>query len=145
MENPFRCFKTSPEIIRLTVMIYIQYPLSLRQVDYLVFERAIDICYETVRYWWNLFGPIFAAEIHKRLVHSRSYSNWRWHLDEVFVRINGEEDLNAWMMLQGHAVAYRRYSKDYITSEEQAEAETRGIWSGEFTVLWLWRRGERLK
>ena len=71
-------------------MMYVRYPLSLRQVEDLLFERGIDICHETVRFWWNRFGPMFAAEIRKRRVHNRSYSNWRWHLDEVFVRINGE-------------------------------------------------------
>ena len=90
MRNPFRCFNSSPEIIRLTVMMYIRYPLSLRQVEDLLFERGIDICHETVRFWWNRFGPMFAAEIRKRRIHHRLYSNWRWHLDEVFVRINGE-------------------------------------------------------
>ena len=90
MKNPFRYFNSSPEIIRLTVMMYVRYPLSLRQVEDLLFERGIDICHETVRFWWNRFGPIFAAEIRKRRVHHRSYSQWRWHLDEVFVRINSE-------------------------------------------------------
>jgi putative transposase len=90
MNNPFRCFNSSPEIIRLTVMMYIRYPLSLRQVEDLLFERGIDLCHETVRFWWNRFGPLFAAEIRKRRVRHRSYSRWRWHLDEVFVRINGE-------------------------------------------------------
>jgi putative transposase len=90
MKNPFRYFNSSPEVIRLTVMMYIRYPLSLRQVEDLLFERGIDICHETVRFWWNRFGPMFAAEIRRRRVHHRSYSNWRWHLDEVFVRINGE-------------------------------------------------------
>jgi len=77
-------------VIRLTVMMYIRYPLSLRQVEDLLFERGIDICHETVRFWWNRFGLMFAAEIRKRRIHHRFYSNWRWHLDEVFVRINGE-------------------------------------------------------
>jgi len=90
MKNPFRYFNSSPEVIRLTVMMYVRYPLSLRQVEDLLFERGIDLCHETVRLWWNRFGPIFAAEIRKRRVQSHSYSNWRWHLDEVFVRINGE-------------------------------------------------------
>ena len=71
-------------------MMCIRYPLSLRQVEDLLFERGIDICHETVRFWWNRFGPMFAAEIRKRRVDHRSYSQWRWHLDEVFVRINGE-------------------------------------------------------
>jgi putative transposase len=90
MKNPFRYFNSSPEIIRLTVMMYVRYPLSLRQVEDLLFERGIDICHETVRFWWNRFGPIFAAEIRKRRVHRQSYSRWRWHLDEVFVKINGK-------------------------------------------------------
>ena len=90
MNNPFRYFNSSPEVIRLAVMMYIRYPLSLRQVEDIMFERGVDICHETVRYWWHRFGPMFAGEIRKRRVHGRNGSNWRWHLDEVFVRINGE-------------------------------------------------------
>ena len=70
--------------------MYVRYPLSLRQVEDLLFERGIDVCHETVRYWWNRFGPLFAGEIRRRRVGRRNWSNWRWHLDEVFVRINGE-------------------------------------------------------
>ncbi len=91
MKNLFRYFKTSPEIIRLSVMMYIRFPLSLRQVEDLLHERGIDICHETVRAWWNRFGPLFAAEIKKkRSAHIRGAPQWRWHLDEVFMRINGE-------------------------------------------------------
>ena len=77
-------------MIRLAVMMYIRYPLSLRHVDDLLFECGIDICHETVRFWWNRFGPMFAAEIRKWRVQHGSYSCWRWHLDEVFVRIDGK-------------------------------------------------------
>ena len=66
MNNPFRCFNSSPEVIRLAVMLYIRYLLSLRQVEDILFERGIDICHETIRYWWNRFGPMFAAEIRKK-------------------------------------------------------------------------------
>ncbi len=91
MRNPFRYFKTSPDIIRLAVMMYIRFPLSLRQVEDLLHEGGIDISYETVRAWWNRFGPMFAAEIRKkRSASMRGLPQWRWHLDEVFVRINGE-------------------------------------------------------
>jgi putative transposase len=90
MQNPFRYFNSSPAIIRLAVMMYVRFPLSLRQVEDLLSERGIDICHETVRFWWNRFGPLFAAEIRKRRIHLHWHSNWRWHLDEVFVRINGE-------------------------------------------------------
>ena len=89
--NPFRYFKTSPEIIRLAVMMYVRFPLSLRNVEDLLHERGIDICHETVRYWWNRFGPIFAHEIRKKRMHPNpNHSNWKWHLDEVFVKINSE-------------------------------------------------------
>ncbi len=88
--SPFRYFKTSPEIIRLAVMMYIRFPLSLRNVEDLLHERGIDICHETVRFWWHRFGPLFAAEIRKRRVEGMRSSHWRWHLDEVFVKINGE-------------------------------------------------------
>jgi putative transposase len=50
MKNPFRSFNSSPEIIRLMVMMYVRYLLSLRQVEDLMFERGIDICHETVRF-----------------------------------------------------------------------------------------------
>jgi len=91
ISNPFRCFRTSPEIIRLAVMMYVRFPLSLRNVEDLLHERGIDISYESVRFWWNRFGPIFAAEIRrKRVERMRAYSNWQRHLDEVFVKINGE-------------------------------------------------------
>ncbi len=78
-------------MIRLVVMMYVRFPLSLRNVEDLLAERGIDICHETVRLWWNRFGPMFAAEIRrKRVDHMRAYTQWRWHLDEVFVKINGE-------------------------------------------------------
>ena len=90
MCNPFRYFKTSPEIIRLAVMMYVRFPLSLRQVEDLLHERGVDISYETVRAWWNRFGPMFANEINKkRSAAMRGLTQWQWHLDEVFVRING--------------------------------------------------------
>jgi putative transposase len=90
MSNPFRRFNGSPAIIRLAVMMYIRYPLSLRQVEDLLAERGLDLCRETVRFWRDRFGPMFAAEIRKRRVRNRSFCRWRWHLDEVFVKINGE-------------------------------------------------------
>jgi transposase-like protein len=56
----FRFFKTSPEIIRLAVMLYVRFPLSLRNVEDLLHERGIEISHETVWFWWNRFGPMFA-------------------------------------------------------------------------------------
>ena len=90
--DPFRWFDSSPEVIRLVVMMYVRYPLSLRNVEDLLFEHGIDIRHETVRLWWNRFGPMFAGEIRrKRVQQMRQFTHWRWHLDEVNVRINGEK------------------------------------------------------
>jgi len=53
-------------------------------------ERGIDVSHEAVRFWWHRFGPMFAAEIRIRRIVSMKSSKWRWHLDEMFVKINGE-------------------------------------------------------
>ena len=91
MPNPFRYFNSSPEVIRAAVLLYVKYPLSLRHVEDLLAERGIDICHETVRQWWNRFGPMFAAEIRKKRINARrGMPEWQWHLDEVYVKINGE-------------------------------------------------------
>ena len=86
----FRCFKTSPEIIQLAVMLYVRFPLSLRNVEDLLYERGVDVSYQTVRYWWHKFGSQFAHQIKKRRAGGMQARNWKWHLDEVFVKINGE-------------------------------------------------------
>jgi putative transposase len=88
LKNTFKYFKTSPKIIRLVVMDYIRYPLSFRQVEDILHERGVDICHETVRFWVGRFGAKFAKEIRKK--RAGQHSNWQWHLDEVFVKINGE-------------------------------------------------------
>ena len=68
-----------------------RFPLSLRNVEDLLHERGIEVSHETIRFWWNRFGPIFAAEIRKkRMDRMRAGSDWRRHLDEVFMKINGE-------------------------------------------------------
>ena len=59
--DPFRWFDSSPEVIRLVVMMKVKYPLSLRNVEDLLYERCIDICHEAVRHWWNRFGSIFCC------------------------------------------------------------------------------------
>lgn len=89
--SPCRYFNSSPEVIRLGVMMDVCYPLSLRNVEDLLFERRIDISYESMRHLWNRFGPLFAGDIRRRRVlYMRGFRHWRWHLDEVFIKINGE-------------------------------------------------------
>jgi putative transposase len=73
------------------VMMYVRFPLSLRNVEDLLFERGIDISHETVRYWWNRFGPMFAADIRRqRVSRMKGFRHWKWHLDEMYVKIGGE-------------------------------------------------------
>ena len=91
--DPFKYFHSSPKIIHLAVMLYVRFPLSLRNVEDLLHERGVEISHETVRIWWNRFGPMFASEIlRNRVSRMRAYSNWQRHLDEdavdlrIFVR-----------------------------------------------------------
>lgn len=77
--------------IRDVVMMYVGFPLSLRNVEELLFAHGIDVCHETVRFWWNKLGPMFANEIRRRRVNRmRGIRQWRWHLDEMYVKLNGE-------------------------------------------------------
>ena len=83
-KHPLSCFKPSPEIIRLAVIMYVRLPLSFRNVEDLFHERGIDICHGTVR-------PLFASEIrNKRFFPIRNYSSWRWHVGDINVNVNGE-------------------------------------------------------
>ena len=84
----------------MVVLMYVKYPLSLRNVEDLPAERGIDIYQETVPFWWNRFGPIFAAEIcRERVNRMRAFTHWRWHLDEVFVKINRQTHA-LWLALE---------------------------------------------
>ena len=72
-------------------MLYVRFPLSLRHVEDLLHERGIDFSHETVRFWWNRFGPLLAGDIKKKRINQmRACSNWLWHQDEVFFKINAE-------------------------------------------------------
>jgi putative transposase len=83
-------------------MMYVRFPLSLRNVEDLLHERGIDISHDTVRFWWYRFGPMFAAELRRKWVFQmRAYSDWQWLLDEVFMKINGETHYFWWSVDHG--------------------------------------------
>ena len=72
-------------------MMFGKYPLSLRNVEDLLFERGIDICHETVQMWWNRFGPVFASDIRRqRVSRMRGFRHSRWHPHEMCVKLGGE-------------------------------------------------------
>jgi putative transposase len=71
-------------------MLYIRFPLLLRNVEGLLRERGIEINHATVWFWWNRFGPMFASATRcRRVDRMRVCGHWRWHLDEVCIKING--------------------------------------------------------
>jgi putative transposase len=74
------------DVIQQAVWLYFQFHLSLRNVEDLLAQRGIDVSYETVRRWSVKFGLAYAKTLRK--THPRA--DVRWHLDEVFVRINGK-------------------------------------------------------
>ena len=81
-------------------MMYVHFPLSLRNVE--LFERRIDLCHVAIRLWWNRFRPKFAADIRRqRVSRMRAFTHWKWHLDEVFVKINGERHYLWRILFQG--------------------------------------------
>ena len=106
--SPFWHFKTSPEIIRLAVMMYIRFPLSLRNVEDLLHERGIDICHETVRFWWNRFGPMFAAEIRRRRVQRTRRAFRGLDIDPAYVDVA----LERWSDLTGQKPVLVQRSPD---------------------------------
>ena len=82
----YRRHRFPVEIIKRAVWLYFRFPLSFRDVEDLLAERGIDVSYETVRRWSIKFGLAYA----KRLRRSHPPADVRWHLDEMFVSINGK-------------------------------------------------------
>lgn len=85
-DNPFRYFHSSSEIVCLVVLMCVRFPLSLRNVEDLPFGRGNDLCHETVRLWWNRFGPLFAVDVRRqRVSRMRGSRHWRCHFDEAYM------------------------------------------------------------
>ncbi len=78
-------YRFPPEIFRQAIWLYLRFTLSLRDVEDLLAERGIEVSYETVRRWVNHFGPMIAADLRKRRPKPHSI----WHLDEVYLKIDG--------------------------------------------------------
>ena len=102
-------------------MMYVRYSLSLRNVEDLLHEHGIDISHETVRLWWNRFGPLMASDIRRqRVSRMRGFRHWRWHLDEMYVKPNDE------MVYLWRAVDHEGETlKSYVTKTRDKGAELR--------------------
>jgi hypothetical protein len=81
----YRGYRFPPEIIHQAIWLYLRFTLSLRGVEDLLAERGVALSYETVRRWVNHFGPMIAADLRKR----RLKPHGTWHLDEVYLKIDG--------------------------------------------------------
>ncbi len=104
-------------------MMYIRFPLSLRNVEDLLGERGIDIYQETIRFWWNRFGPMFASDIRRqRASRMKGFRHWRWHLDEMFVKINGETHY-LWRVVDHEGEVL----ESYVTKKRDKKAALRFI------------------
>ncbi|WP_370270042.1 IS6 family transposase [Streptomyces sp. V4I8] len=81
----YKGFRFPLEVIAHAVWLYHRFRLSLRDVEELLFERGIQVSYEAVRLWCERFGPAYAARLHRR----QHRPGDQWHLDEVFIKVNG--------------------------------------------------------
>ncbi|MDP9379909.1 MAG: IS6 family transposase [Chloroflexota bacterium] len=84
--SSYRGFRFPREIISHAVWLYHRFPLSFRDVEELLYERGVIVTYETIRQWCHKFGQAFANQLRRR----RARPGDKWHLDEVFLKINGK-------------------------------------------------------
>ena len=74
------------DVINHCVWLYFRFPLSFREVEELMLARGVEVSYETIRRWCEKFGQAYASQLRRR----RPRPGGKWHLDEVFVKINGQ-------------------------------------------------------
>ena len=84
-EISYAGYRFPPEVIHQSIWLYLRFTISFRDIEDLLAERGIAVSYETVRRWVNHFGPMIAANLRKR----RPRPHAVWHLDEVYLKIDG--------------------------------------------------------
>ena len=82
----YKGFRFPPEIISHTVWLYFRFSLSYRDVEELLAECGVTVTHDTVRQWCHKFGQTYANQLRQR----RARTGDKWHLDEVFLKINGK-------------------------------------------------------
>jgi putative transposase len=97
--NPYRGYRSPKEIISQSVWLYFNFALSLRDVELMMAFRSVLLTYETVRNWCEKFGPSYAVQLKRR----RPKLGDKWHLDEVFLKINGVQHY-LWRAVDQHGV-----------------------------------------
>ena len=84
-DNPYRGHRFPKEIISECVWLYFRFGVSFRDVEEMVAARGVVVSYETIRCWCDKFGKAYADGLWRR----RARTGDKWHLDEVFLKING--------------------------------------------------------
>lgn len=103
--------------------MYVCFPFSFRNAEDPLAERGVDICHETVRLWWIKFGSMFAADIKRQgISRVRGFHNWRWHVDEVFVKANGQR-LYLWRAVDHEC----EILEGYVTKRRDKNAAIRSL------------------
>lgn len=93
-------------------------PPVAAEVEGILFERGIGVCHETVRHWRNRFGPLFAAALRRqRVSRMRGLRHGRWHLDEIYVKLNDEMGY-LWRAVDHEGEVF----ESYITSKRDKAA-----------------------
>ena len=110
------------EVIRYGVWLYHRFALSFRDVEELLLERGIIVTYETIRAWVDKFGERFAAELRRRTPRPGR----TWHLDEVFLKIRGEQ-LYLWRAVDENGQVGIRSRNGKIGRQAVADSDTRGL------------------
>jgi putative transposase len=123
--SSYKGFRFPPEIISHCVWLYHRFPLSFRDVQELMLERGVDVSYETIRAWCDRFGQEYANQLRRRGPRPGD----KWHLDEVFVQINGAQRY-LWRAVDQHgnvldilvqsgrnAVAAKRFFRKLLTKQ----------------------------
>ena len=108
----YASLRLHPDVIRSAVRMYFRFNLSFRDIEELMFERNVDVSYETIRRWVGKFGSTYAKRIKSRSEPPSPV----WHLDEVYTKINGKK-IHLWRAVDGEGtvldivVQHRRNTK----------------------------------
>jgi putative transposase len=114
--SSYRGFRFPTEIISHCVWLYYRFPLSFREVEEMMLQRGIVVSHETIRQWCGKFGQTYANALRRR----RARPGDKWHLDEVFIKINGKTHY-LWRAVDKHGTVL----DILVTSRRDATAATR--------------------
>jgi len=118
MPDAYRGFRYPSDVINEAVWLYHCFSLSLREVELMLAKRGVEVSHESIRQWCLRFGEDFAKKLRRR----RPRPGDIWHLDEVFIKINGQQHY-LWRAVDQHGVVL----DILVQSRRNAKAAKRDI------------------